>query len=219
MSETIEVQEDGQIPIYTGIFLVHPVIDRDKNEALFALSPYHITFHYSPGDPMFPEDVGEGDWTQIVHRAVYDDGEILASRVYVMRPFIDNEQKHESFFTHQYDRRIKDENGEDAWREGYPLHITWDSNGLPPVVAAERLENLWRDSSDPNWKYYNKIESMANANHIVSQATLEAHELDKTNSNHLHAYHNRITPIFNMMHPMGIWKTFKSEPKEENLGV
>lgn len=219
MSETIEVQEDGQIPIYTAIFLLHPVMDKNKSEALFAISPYHVTFHYSPGDPMFPEDVQEGDWAQIVHRGLYDDGEMLVSDVDIMRPFIKKDKIHERFYSYQYDRKIKDKYEKDVWRTGYPLHITWDSGKLPPVKAAERLESIYKNSDDPNWKYYTRLNLTDHFKSFISESTLEVNEIDKTNKNQVRAYQKRIIPIFNMMRPMGIWKTFKSEPKEQDLGV
>ena len=40
----VEVQEDGLIPIFTAVYLVNPVIDIDNKSALFAISPFHVTY-------------------------------------------------------------------------------------------------------------------------------------------------------------------------------
>ena len=218
MSETIDVQKDGHVPIYTGCFIVVPVIDRDRNEAIFAISPFHVTYHYNPGDPIFPEDVKENDWTQIIHAGIYDDGNILASRVHLMRPLISDGNKHERYFSQQPDRLINQGTEEEHYTSGYPLHITWDSGDKPPVYAAEKFQQLLNDKSHKDWKYYTTIQD-GKQDLKINESAFKALDLDPDNPEHFDAYSKRITPIFNMLHPMGIWKTFKAEPKEQNLGV
>ena len=125
--------------IYTGVFLVNPVLVGDEQQ--WALSKFHVTYHYAPGDPLFPQGYHEGDWITIKHIGIYDDGEILASRVHLIRR---NRQP------------IEFQRGHSV-----PLHITWDSGEYPPVESGKRLidSNLCDDhyhSFDMiNDSYYN----------------------------------------------------------------
>ena len=79
---------DELVPIFTGLFLVEPVID--KSISKFAISKHHITYHYSPGNPKMPSGIEEHDWSYIDHQGIYDDGEILASHVNILNPKVIN---------------------------------------------------------------------------------------------------------------------------------
>ena len=215
----VEVQEDGLIPIFTAVYLVNPVIDIDNKSALFAISPFHVTYHYQPGDPYFPEDVKDGDWTQIIHEGIYDDGEILASRVKLLRPEIVDEPNR-GYMSYQSDRKVEDDE-EIQYISGYPLHITWDSGKLPPAVVGERLQTLENkgESYEDYYKYYTKTDYKfsfsQDKNPFMKETILKANDLEDSNTQDREIYINRIRPIFSFFNPIGIWKVFKAEPKKD----
>jgi len=213
----VEIQEDGQIPIFTAVYLVNPVLDRENSKALFEISPFHVTYHYEPGNPYFPEDVCDGDWTQIIHEGIYDDGEVLASKVKVLYPEILDEGS-QGYMNYQCDRKVED-NGETKYIPGYPLHITWDSGKLPPAVVGERLEELGRKSREERDKCFTqtnyKQSYSQNKNPFMKESILEANGLDSDNTEDRKVYIDRIKPIFSFFNPIGIWKVFKADPKDE----
>jgi|18_taG_2_1085343.scaffolds.fasta_scaffold162227_1 hypothetical protein len=108
----------AETQIYSAVFLVDPMIVED--DARWKLSKFHVTYHYNPGNPLFPDGVHTGDWCGIKHRGIYDDGEILASQVSLRVGGID----------------ISFQRGADTL-----LHITWDSGELPPMEAGVRLND------------------------------------------------------------------------------
>tara|TARA_R100001082_G_C4364666_1_gene161249 strand:+ start:390 stop:1019 length:630 start_codon:yes stop_codon:yes gene_type:complete len=206
----IEVQEDGKIPIYTACHLVSPVLNEDTGRAVFAISPFHITYDYEPGNPIFPSEVSDGDWTQIIHHGLYDDGEILASRVFLLRQSVIDDTEaivydatnNEDIITHQRHKG----------KEGYPLHITWDSKGLPPVEAGKRLKRLEDEENSDLFKFYTRT---MDKTPFYKPEVLEANGLEPDTMDGKGDYLNRIKPIFNFFNPMGIWKRYKAEPKED----
>ena len=202
MSE-IEVQNDDKIPIYTACHLIVPGIDIDSNEPMFAISDFHVTYHYNPGDPCYPPDFQEGDWTQIKHVGLYDDGEILASRVYIRRANIINEGE-KGYLTHQADRLVDDE-----YVMGVPLHITWSSGGLPPVESGIRLQKVFERGVDSMNEYYNPIGN----DMFYNNSMMTTNDLDPDDPEDVQDYENRIKPIFELCHSMVIWRTFKANPK------
>ena len=103
--------------IYSAVFLVNPMLVGDEQR--WSLSKFHVTYHYNPGDCRYPDNYHEGDWITIKHRGIYDDGEILASKVALVK-------RDGSTLVRQRDSNV-------------PLHITWDSGDLPKVEAGTRL--------------------------------------------------------------------------------
>ena len=103
--------------IYSAVFLVNPMLVGDEQR--WQLSKFHITYHYNPGNPRICDNYHEGDWITIKHRGIYDDGEILASRVDLVK-------RDGSVLSRQR-------------QSNAPLHITWDSGELPPVQSGIRL--------------------------------------------------------------------------------
>jgi hypothetical protein len=202
MSE-IEVQKDDKIPIYTACHLIVPGIDPESSKPLFAISDFHVTYHYNPGDPCYPPDFQEGDWTQIKHVGLYDDGEILASRVYIRRANI-MEGNDGGYITHQADRMVDND-----YVNGVPLHITWSSGGLPPVETGTRLQKLFASSVEELDTYYMPF----GTDGFYNNDMMEANSLDADNGADRRDYESRIKPIFELSHSMAIWKTFKASPK------
>ena len=202
MSE-IEVQKDDKIPIYTACHLIVPGIDPESSKPLFAISDFHVTYHYNPGDPSFPPDFQEDDWTQIKHIGLYDDGEILASRVYVRRANVMGEGDH-GYITHQADRMVDND-----YVNGVPLHITWSSGGLPPVESGIRLQKVFRQDIEDMDEHYSPIGD----NMFYNAGMMKANDLDIDDTSSRLDYEKRIKPIFELTHSMAIWKTFKASPK------
>lgn len=213
-SKIIE-SESSTIPIYTGVFLINPVIDSDTNNCLFALSTFHVTYHYQPGDPIYPDFIAENDWTHIIHKGVYDDGEVLASKVWLLTPDTGIQEKIEKKDNHlalrnQHSRILEDGTPVDP----LPLHITWSvADGISPVTSGERLKDIERKGEDSEYyKYLTPVEVLKSGI-LNNDHSLNANDLDENSTRDKEAYIKRITPIFAYMNPMGIWKTFRAEPK------
>lgn len=187
--------------IYTCVNLVHPVIN-DDNIPTFAISKYHVTYHYQPDECWFPEGINENDWIRIVHKGIYDDGEILASAVHLERSTVNvNQEQRDNL---RYQRLRYDEDGNEM--PHYPLHITWDSGHLPPVEAGERL-------LDPELRdmYYNN-HNMVNGSYgdyNYKEDTMIAHDLDINSDQARKSYHRKLHHLFSYFHPIGIWKTYR----------
>jgi len=204
-------------PIYTGVFLINPIIDVGK--PMFAISNYHVTYHYQPGNPCYPnDDICDGDWAEIIHLGLYDDGEILASKVSIVNPtFIPNSDT--SSFNdispvtrHQRERRL---NNNSDTVINIPLHITWDTKDLPPVVTGERLkEHEKLDRRDPESDYFKYYTPNENLDLYTKESIMIANDLDHEDPDDKVLYHKRIKPIFNHLNSIGIWKTVKSKSKE-----
>ena len=210
----IKVEESGMIPIYTGLFLIKPTVQLDENDeesALFHISKFHVTYHYQPGDPHFPTHVCENDWSEIAHMGIYDDGEVLASRVSIINHNRNNPNENRSSIKKYQPRRILD-NGDSV--TGLPLHITWDVKpGISPVVSGERLSDIDNIGYDSKYfKYYTPVEDSINYNKKVSES-MNANDLNKDDNDDKDTYLKRINPIFSYMNTMGIWKKYMAEPK------
>ena len=96
---------------------------------------------------------------------------------------------------------------------GIPLHITWSTKDLPPVIAGERLkdhENAGIDNPD-YLKYYTPNDELGI---YTKKSIMIANDLDYKNIDDKISYHKRIKPIFNHLNSMGIWKTVKSKPEK-----
>tara|TARA_R110000744_G_scaffold154733_3_gene269862 strand:- start:2542 stop:3186 length:645 start_codon:yes stop_codon:yes gene_type:complete len=213
MSETNETQ-DELTPIYTGVFLINPVIH--ENSAMFAISNYHVTYHYQPGRPLYPDPIiCDGDWAEILHLGIYDDGEILASKVCIVNPGVISSDTESTKIIpierYQHERYL--ENSKRERVNGIPLHITWSTKDLPPVIAGERLkdhENAGIDNPD-YLKYYTPNDELGI---YTKKSIMIANDLDYKNIDDKISYHKRIKPIFNHLNSMGIWKTVKSKPEK-----
>ena len=180
--------------IFTGVFLVEPIIK--ENQPAFALSKHHITYHYQPDECFFPDGVEEGDWIQIKHKGIYDDGEILASKVSLR---LREGGTTERYLSHQLNRY--DEDGNDL--PSFPLHITWSSGELPPVVAGERLNNS--DCCEEFYTAHNLMDG-----YKFQKAVMKVNDLDVNDSSQREIYSKRIDHIFNYFNPIGVWKRFKT---------
>jgi hypothetical protein len=213
MSKTNTIP-DELTSIYTGVFLINPVID--ANNPMFAISNYHVTYHYQPGNPRYPEDdICEGDWAGIVHLGLYDDGEILASKVYIVNPTLILSHSTHSLPVTRYQCTRLLENNIDTVVSGIPLHITWDTKGLPPVTTGERLkEHEKLNKNDPKSDYFKYYTPNENLNLYTKESIMIANDLDYDDPDDKVLYHRRIKPIFNHLNSMGIWKTVKSKSKE-----
>ena len=181
--------------IFKGVFLVEPIIV-GGNQPSFALSKYHITYHYQPGECYFPDEVEEGDWIGIQHLGIYDDGEILASKVSLR---LREGGTTERYLSRQLSRY--DEDGNEL--QSYPLHITWSSGELPPVVAGERL-----DDPDLYDEYFTSYQVMNGYNFNTN--VMKANDLDKNDPAQRDTYSKRINHIFSYFNPIGVWKTFRT---------
>ena len=103
--------------LYSAVFLVNPILVGEEQR--WSLSKFHVTYHYSPGNPRLCDNYNEGDWITVNHRGIYDDGEILASKVDLIK---------------RDGTRLNRQRGSNI-----PLHITWDSSNFAPVEAGIRL--------------------------------------------------------------------------------
>ena len=185
--------------IFTGIFLVDPVIK--ENQPAFALSKHHITYHYQPDNCTFPDGVEENDWIQVNHVGIYDDGEILASLVSLKLRENGTVRN-----IHNQLRRF-DEDGNDL--PSFPLHITWSSGELPPVVAGERLNNS--DACDLYLTYVDPVHE-----YKFNKDVLKENDLDINDPAQRDTYSKRIEHIFSYFSPIGIWKRFKVPVEPED---
>ena len=180
--------------IFTGVFLVEPVIK--ENQPAFALSKHHITYHYQPGNSTFPDNVEEDDWIEINHIGIYDDGEVLASLVSLKKREGSTTQR-----TIRNQLRRYDEDGNDL--PSFPLHITWSSGVLPPVVAGERLNDP--DACDQYLTYVDQMNG-----YKFKEDVLKENDLDINDPAQRNTYSKRLDHIFNYFNPMGVWKRFKT---------
>jgi len=215
MSKEIKEVNDSLIPIYTGVFLVNPVVDAAESKAIFEISPFHVTYDYRPGNPYFPDRVKEGDWTNIIHVGIYDDGDILASKVYVVKHQTKS-QVEDGEFSHYHAYQSHNENL--IGHEDTPLHITWDTNGLAPIEAGIRLSMAEDEAADnvpieqsKYLKYYTDTKLISEKEHMNTES-FKSLDLDSKDKESYKAYKLRLNPIFKLFNPIGIWKTYKSEP-------
>jgi hypothetical protein len=112
--------------IYSAAFLVSPIFIDD--EPRWKLSKFHVTYHYNPGSIRYPPGVHRGDWMTIKHHGIYDDGEVLASKVSLHNISSYDSSSNSNGLYRQRDTET-------------PLHITWDSGELPPIEGGIRLMN------------------------------------------------------------------------------
>jgi hypothetical protein len=199
--------DKSKYKIYTGVFLVDPIITKGK--PAFALSKFHITYHYQPGDCRFPTNVEEDDWVSIHHHGIYDDGEILASKVSLLHHNSEGERQSILFQRRRYDPKNDDE-----FLAQYPLHITWSSGELPPVIAAERLS----DDSLMD-KYYTQTSQKPEFNESewkYKKDVMVANDLNIDDEMNRKVYNARLNHIFGYLDPIGVWKTY-SAPDEEKI--
>ena len=186
--------------IFTGVFLVEPVLK--ENKAAFALSKHHVTYHYQPGNCAFPQDVEEDDWIKLDHIGIYDDGEILASLINLKLREGDTTNR-----TLRNQLRRYDEDGNEL--PGFPLHITWSSGELPPVVAGERLNDA--DCCDQYLTYVDPVHE-----YKFNRDVLKENDLDINDPAQRDTYSKRIEHIFSYFTPIGIWKRFKIPVESED---
>ena len=184
--------------IYTGVFLVQPEIDV-HGRPTFAISKFHVTYHYNPDDCMFPESVQENDWTRIIHQGIYDDGEILASEVR-LEAIISNSNM---FSGINFQHPSVNGNG---LSEHLPLHITWNSGEHPPVEAGRRLQD-----TDMRNRFFTSYDTMKSNTKMwnYNEHVMDANDLNYDSAKDRDMYDERIEPLFSYFHPIGVWKTFK----------
>lgn len=198
-------------PIFTGLFLVEPVID--DNIAKFAISKHHITYHYSPGNPEFPNGIQEHDWSYIKHLGIYDDGEILTSHVNIITPISSKSSlKGKQLYTQ---KNRYDDKGNTIGEQETPLHITWNSKDLPPVASGVRLKKCLRSAESMMQNYWS-ITKMYETNNKIEKF-LENNKMSISKGLDVTSYNERIGWINKALNPIGVWRTFKSKPKD--LGV
>lgn len=125
-------KENDDYPIFTGVFLVDPAVT--NNGPSWKLSKFHITYHFAPGEPVFPQEVVSGDFVKIEHLSIYEDDDILASQVVLHTPYTGR-------ITTQRDGRT-------------PLHITWDSGDKPAIETGKRLTKLINDDDYIDGEYH-----------------------------------------------------------------
>ena len=186
--------------IYTGLFLVEPVIIDGKPS--FGLSKYHVTYHFNPGDPIFPENVAENDWGKIIHKGIYDDGEIVTSHVHIQEQ-IDLTDK-EPDLKRDYNHHIRNQ-----FDSNTPLHITWLHGEARPIEAGDSLRKAL-NHEDGYQNNYISLDRLIYSNNW--EGILKNNKLD-VDADGMEAYRMRIDVIFKYMNTMGLWYTMKSSDK------
>jgi len=191
-------------PIFTGLFLVTPVLR--GNNMQWKMSKFHVIYHFNPGDPRFPEDVLEGDFGKIKHIGIYEDDDILASRVYVGTMT-------DKIYRHQYNSPT-------------PLHITWDSGKAAPMQSGHRLQRLFEESiPDDGMTTVNHRDRIDGKdlrvkyhaiNHIYRSYLGMEMRKENDGSREL-----KMEKIFEELEPMGIWHTMRNvdSPDSEDIEI
>ena len=202
MKEKVSLTEYNKgYPIFTGCFLVDPVL---VGEALqWKLSNFHVTYDFNPGDPKFPDNVIEGDFAKIRHIAVYQDANIVASRVNLttMNGSILNRQRD----------------------GGLPLHITWAHGKAAPKASGYRLNKLYddwvvdnakegihnhKDEYGESWKRYNTMYELLK--HGFDFPDDEDHYSEKDMI---------VSRAFKELEPIGIWHTMRQVDNPDGVKV
>ena len=202
MKEKMNLTEYNKgYPIFTGCFLVDPVLVGETLQ--WKLSNFYIAYDFNPGDPRFPDNVIEGDFAKIKHIGVYQDKDIVTSRVHL---------------TTMNGNLLTVEHNNEA-----PLHITWKSGKSAPKESGHRLTKLYneyivddgkdnihlvKEECGDDWKRYNTMWKMIK------------HEYDMPDDEESHDENDIIVyKIFEQLEPIGLWHTMRQIDNPDGIEV